>query len=78
MEEQKASAAVRGGQDDAGGMHPVFIALQRDSTERGELEGVDVFFTTDDKLIRRARRHADQIRVPIKNPLSWIIEETDS
>jgi predicted nucleic acid-binding protein len=39
-----------------------------------EQENVEVFLTTDDGLLRRARRHAGAIRVRVENPLSWYRE----
>jgi predicted nucleic acid-binding protein len=32
----------------------------------------DVFLTTDDRLIRRAKRHEDRLRVRVENPLVWL------
>lgn len=34
---------------------------------------VDIFLTTDDRLIRRAGRIANQLQVMIDNPLSWLV-----
>jgi predicted nucleic acid-binding protein len=36
--------------------------------------GVDLFLTTDDRLIRRAARAADRLRVRVANPLTWVRE----
>ena len=36
--------------------------------------GSDVFLTTDDNLLRRARRGRDLLRVNVQNPVSWIGE----
>ena len=36
---------------------------------------VDVFLTTDDKLLKKAKRLADKINVNVKNPVLWIEEE---
>ncbi len=36
--------------------------------------GVDVFLSTDDKLIKRAQRCSDIIMLNVKNPLSWLQE----
>jgi hypothetical protein len=33
-----------------------------------------VFLTTDDRLLSRARRHKDALRVRAENPLSWYRE----
>lgn len=38
----------------------------------------DVFLTTDDALLRRARRCADQTQVPVENPLTWLNRRSDS
>jgi predicted nucleic acid-binding protein len=34
---------------------------------------VDVFLTTDDKLVRRATRLTKQLYVTVDNPLSWLV-----
>lgn len=36
-----------------------------------EQEEVDVFLTTDDDLVRRARRYLSLLRTRVENPLSW-------
>ena len=36
--------------------------------------GADVFLTTDDNLVRRARRSERLFRVSIENPVSWLRE----
>jgi predicted nucleic acid-binding protein len=48
-----------------------FDALHLACAERGD---VDVFLSTDDRLVRRAARVADQLRVRVSNPLSWLAE----
>ena len=35
---------------------------------------VDVFLTTDDKLMSRARRRASQLKLRVENPLLWLKE----
>ena len=45
-----------------------FDALHLASAEQGQVE---VFLTTDDDLVRRARRHREKIRVAVDNPVSW-------
>jgi predicted nucleic acid-binding protein len=35
---------------------------------------VDVFLSTDDKLIKRAQRYLDTVALNVKNPLSWLQE----
>jgi len=39
---------------------------------------VDVFLTTDDGLLRRARRLREEIRVRVENPLTWLKERCES
>jgi hypothetical protein len=39
---------------------------------------VDVFLTTDDGLLRQARRHRDGVRVRVENPLTWLNERSES
>jgi predicted nucleic acid-binding protein len=48
-----------------------FDALHLACAERGE---VDVFLTTDDGLLSRARRHGTALRIRAENPLSWYKE----
>ena len=48
-----------------------FDASHLACAERGE---VDVFLTTDDGLLSRARRHGTALRVRAENPLSWYQE----
>lgn len=50
-----------------------FDALHLPCAEQG---GVDVFLTTDDDLLRRARRHAAALRIRVANPVSWYHEVT--
>ncbi len=35
---------------------------------------VDVFLTTDDRLLRRARRLSSRLQVRVENPLTWLRE----
>ena len=35
---------------------------------------VDVFLTTDDKLLKRAQRYQEEITIRVANPLSWLQE----
>jgi predicted nucleic acid-binding protein len=39
-----------------------------------EQAGVDVFLTTDDRVIRTATRHAEKLKVRVVNPLDWLLE----
>jgi len=48
-----------------------FDALHLGCAERG---AVDVFLTTDDGLLSRARRHKNTLCVTAENPLSWYRE----
>ena len=48
-----------------------FDALHLASAESGR---ADLFLTTDDALLRVARRHPSALRVRIMNPLSWFEE----
>jgi predicted nucleic acid-binding protein len=34
----------------------------------------DVLLTTDDRLLRRARRYANRIQVQISNPVTWLMD----
>jgi predicted nucleic acid-binding protein len=46
-----------------------FDALHLATAERVR---ANVFLTTDDGLLRRARRHASDVQVPVDNPLTWL------
>ena len=35
---------------------------------------VDIFLTTDDRVLRIATRHTAQLRVRVANPLAWLLE----
>lgn len=37
-----------------------------------EQAGADVFLSTDDKLVRAARRQQESTKVEIENPLTWL------
>lgn len=39
-----------------------------------EIGKADVFLTTDDRLLRLAKRLAKRLRVKVENPLDWIKE----
>ena len=49
----------------------VFDALHLASAELGR---ADVFLTTDDGLLRRAARHSNELRIRVRNPVSWYRE----
>ena len=42
-----------------------------------EAAGADVLLTTDDALIRRARRLQRELRVRVANPLTWLKERPE-
>lgn len=48
-----------------------FDAAHLASAEAGS---ADIFLTTDDRLLRRAERHQNQLSVAVKNPVNWFIE----
>lgn len=39
--------------------------------------GVEVFLTTDDKLLRQATRLLEQISIPVDNPLNWLMKQQE-
>jgi len=39
-----------------------------------EAKHVDVFLTTDDKLLRRAKKYIDMINIRVENPVIWLME----
>lgn len=39
-----------------------------------EQAGVDIFLTSDDRIIRTATRHAAQLNVRVANPVDWLLE----
>jgi predicted nucleic acid-binding protein len=39
-----------------------------------ESGGADIFLSTDDRLLKRAKRFAKKIRVKVANPLDWLKE----
>ncbi|WP_460192913.1 type II toxin-antitoxin system VapC family toxin [Thermosynechococcus sp. FA-CM-4201] len=41
-----------------------------------EAAHVDIFLTTDDRLLRKASTHINQLNVEIQNPLIWLITAT--
>ena len=51
-----------------------YDALHIACAEKAE---VDVFLTTDDKLLRKSLREREKIRVEVANPLKWLIEIGD-
>jgi predicted nucleic acid-binding protein len=51
-----------------------FDALHLACAERAK---VDVFLTTDDRLLKRAKRLASQLHVRVENPATWIAERRE-
>jgi predicted nucleic acid-binding protein len=49
-----------------------FDALHLASAEAAD---VSVFLTTDDRLLRRARRQQQHLAVSVLNPLNWITKD---
>ena len=43
-----------------------------------ETLGVDAMLTCDDRFLRRATRVANQIKVPVVNPVDWLKEHIDA
>ena len=41
-----------------------------------EVSEVDVFLTTDDRLLRRAQRYQSQLYIRVENPVTWLEEVT--
>jgi predicted nucleic acid-binding protein len=48
-----------------------YDALHLSCAEAGR---ADLFLTTDDRLVRMARRHAKELALRVENPLAWIEE----
>jgi predicted nucleic acid-binding protein len=38
---------------------------------------VDVFFTTDDRVLRIATRHTAHLQVRVANPFAWLLEVSE-
>jgi len=43
-----------------------------------EYGGVDIFLTTDDRLLRRAISYSNQLKVRVSNPVQWFIDISES
>lgn len=52
-----------------------FHALDALHLACAERAGVDVFLTTDDRLLKTAARSATDLRITVDNPLRWILKE---
>jgi predicted nucleic acid-binding protein len=63
-EEQRARALAEMG----------FISFDAVHLACAESGRADVFLTTDDHLLRLAKRYAKQLQVKVENPLDWIKE----
>ena len=48
-----------------------FDALHIACAESG---GADILLTTDDRMLRLAKRHRTQLRVRVENPYTWLQE----
>ncbi|MFN0084595.1 MAG: PIN domain-containing protein [Blastocatellia bacterium] len=48
-----------------------FDALHLACAESG---GCDIFLTTDDRLLKRAKKHALELQIQVANPLHWLQE----
>jgi uncharacterized protein with PIN domain len=33
----------------------------------------DIFLTTDDRLLRKAKQYPEEVTVPVENPVVWLI-----
>ncbi len=49
-----------------------FLGMDALHLAAAEAARVDVFLTTDDQLLRRAKRSAKQLRIRVENPLTWL------
>lgn len=54
-----------------------FHAMDATHLAIAEELGVDVFLTTDDRMVRRAARGGIRLRIRVMNPLDWFREVTD-
>ena len=41
-----------------------------------EAANVNVMLTTDDRLLRRALRYKDELRLTVENPVTWFMNVT--
>lgn len=39
-----------------------------------EIGGADVFLSTDDKLVKAAKRNSEATNIKVENPLNWLQE----
>lgn len=51
-----------------------FTALDALHLACAQTAGVDVFLSTDDKLLKKSRQHIDKIKLYAMNPLAWLQE----
>lgn len=54
-----------------------FHAMDALHLASAEVGNADVFLTTDDHVIRLACRCSGQLRIQVKNPLTWLREATN-
>ncbi|MDY7003102.1 MAG: hypothetical protein SWX82_03785 [Cyanobacteriota bacterium] len=38
-----------------------------------QVYNLDVFLTTDDRLLRKAKKYPDLITIKVENPVTWLI-----
>jgi predicted nucleic acid-binding protein len=34
---------------------------------------VDIFLTTDDRLLKKAKQYAERVTIPVENPVIWLM-----
>src|SRR3954468_20007493 len=66
-----SNSAVERGEELKGLGLRTYDALHVACAEQAQVE---VLLTTDDRLVRAAARDADKVKVPVKNPLTWLQE----
>jgi len=49
-----------------------FLGMDALHVAAAEGARADVFLTTDDRLLRRAKRQRPRLRVAVENPLTWL------
>lgn len=66
-----SDSAVERGEELKGLGLKTYDALHVACAEQAQVE---VLLTTDDRQVRAAARHARKLKVPVKNPLTWLQE----
>ncbi|MCT7971078.1 hypothetical protein [Laspinema olomoucense] len=51
----------------------MYAAIHLASAERTR---ADIFLSTDDRLIKKAKRNIQLIHVPVDNPVQWLLNVT--